>query len=1084
MFHIDKGVIKRAAGDLIYARGVRCYNNNSISSIEGEIVKRWGNTALEINSKVLSSNGLKEYDTHVEIINGSNYFTCGCDCIYVGKVCKHIVSVMLYFIDNKEKILKSYEMKKSEEILKDIKKSFLEDRDVINKKYLNTSYKLDFSMGYGGFVTFEMKVGESKEYVVKNIRELIEGLKFEKEIYFGKGFTLKPDIHSFRKEDEEIINLLMDIYENDNMIQNISHYTDNSAKIIRGKKVYLTENNLEKILNILKNRTIGLTINDNDLGEVPIVNEDFFIDFSLKLEDDNVFIKQVSELPTSLSKSSNYFFYEGKIYIPSESWVRAYRVLFNAFINEKTMEISFKEDYNEEIASYVLPLLNKIGRKVDVEEKFKDRFYQEPLKTSIYFDKNEKEILCTIIFKYGEIEINPLVREERGKEKILVRNIDEENKIINILENFSFGSGKENYFLANEDEILDFMLKGMELLQELGEVYYSEEFKNMRIYSSSNYKSTIRLNEENLLEFTFDIEGIDKSELKDIFQSLKEKKKYHRLKKGGFISLLENNLHQVLNLMENLDIKGSQLEKDKILLSKYQSVYLDSSIKDNKLDFVERNKPFKELVNSIKDIGDIDIQVPNSLKEIMRTYQRFGFKWFKTLSSCGFGGILADEMGLGKTLQTLAFIKSQVEENLEDRCPSIVICPTSLVYNWVDEVNKFVPELKYVVVSGSKEEREKNIENIKGADLVITSYALIRRDFEDYRHIKFSQCFLDEAQNIKNPQSLNAQAVKSIRADHCFALTGTPIENSLTELWSIFDFIMPGYLFTHRKFSQKYEMPIVKNKDEKALIELNRRIKPFILRRLKKDVVKELPPKIEHNVIVDMEDEQKKIYASFAAQAKKEFSEEIKVNGFNKSRIKILSLITRLRQICCDPSTFIENYNGGSGKMEALLNIVENSIEEGHRILIFSQFTSVLKNISEKFKENSIGHLYLDGSIKSEIRGALVKDFNEGKVPIFLISLKAGGTGLNLTSADIVIHFDPWWNPAVEEQASDRAHRIGQKKTVEVIRLIAKGSIEEKIYKIQEKKRGIIGKVMDENSGEEILISNMGQQEIEEIFAL
>ncbi len=342
--------------------------------------------------------------------------------------------------------------------------------------------------------------------------------------------------------------------------------------------------------------------------------------------------------------------------------------------------------------------------------------------------------------------------------------------------------------------------------------------------------------------------------------------------------------------------------------------------------------------------------------------------------------------------------------------------------------------------------------------------------------------FLDEAQNIKNPQSLNAQSVKSIKANNYFALTGTPVENSLTELWSIFDFIMPGYLLNYRRFYAKYEYPIVKDKNEEALKELNNHIKPFILRRLKKHVTKELPSKIEHNIVVNMTEEQKKVYASFAESAKEEFYKEIKEKGFNKSKIKILSIITRLRQICCDPSTFIENYEGSNGKIETLLDIINSSINEGHKILLFSQFTSVLKNIAEVFKVNNINYLYLDGSTKANVRGSLVKDFNNGNGDIFLISLKAGGTGLNLTSADIVIHFDPWWNPAVEDQASDRAHRIGQKKTVEVIRLIAKGTIEEKIYKIQQKKKEIIDKVIDKNIDEEVLLSSMEEDEIQELF--
>jgi SNF2 family DNA or RNA helicase len=651
------------------------------------------------------------------------------------------------------------------------------------------------------------------------------------------------------------------------------------------------------------------------------------------------------------------------------------------------------------------------------------------------------------------------------------------------LESFNFKRENYNYILKDEEKLLNFMLKGMGLLQDICDIYYSQSFKNIKVYTSSNYRSNIKLNEEDLLEFTFDIEGVDKKELKDIFQALKEKKKYYKLKKGGFVTLEDKNLNGIGELIDYLNIKPSELEKDKVILQRYNAIYIDSSIKEKNIKSIEENKGFRQLVNSIKDIGEMDYTIPENLKDIMRPYQKFGFKWFKTLARCGFGGILADEMGLGKTLQTIAFIKSEVDENKGNKMPSLVVCPTSLVYNWQDEINKFQQDLKCVIVSGSKEEREKNIKSIKEADVVITSYALIRRDIEEYENIKFRYCFLDEAQNIKNPQSLNAQRVKSIKAKGYFALTGTPIENSLKELWSIFDFIMPGYLLNSRKFSQKYELPIVKNKDKNVLNELNMHIKPFILRRLKKDVITELPPKIEHNIIVDMTEEQKKIYASFVQQAKEDMDREIEANGFNKSKIKILSMLTRLRQICCDPSTFIENYTGDNGKMEAILDIVENNINQGHKMLLFSQFTSVLKNIAKRFNENNIKYLYLDGSTKADVRRNLVKEFNEGDSSIFLISLKAGGTGLNLTGADIVIHFDPWWNPAVEQQASDRAHRIGQKKTVEVIRLIAKGSIEEKIYKIQEKKKEIIKNVVDSNAGEEILLSNMDEKDIKELFA-
>nr|WP_242949685.1 DEAD/DEAH box helicase [Clostridium pasteurianum] len=464
----------------------------------------------------------------------------------------------------------------------------------------------------------------------------------------------------------------------------------------------------------------------------------------------------------------------------------------------------------------------------------------------------------------------------------------------------------------------------------------------------------------------------------------------------------------------------------------------------------------------------------------MRKYQKFGFKWLKSLARCGFGGILADEMGLGKTLQVISFLAS--EKKSGNNIPSIVICPTSLVYNWLSEIQRFYPDLKVLVISGSREERKNSIENYKGHDILITSYPLIRRDIEYYHSIDFKYCILDEAQQIKNPNSINAKSVKEIKAENYFALTGTPIENSLTELWSIFDFIMPGYLMSHTKFIKKYEAPIVKGNDKNSLGELNKHIRPFILRRLKSEVIKELPPKIEHKITVEMAEEQKKVYAAYLQNAKEQIDSNIKEKGFNKSKLMILSILTRLRQICCDPSIFIENYKGDSGKLAALDNIIDNSINSGHRILLFSQFTSVLKNIGTFLSEKNVEYMYLDGQTKMEERGHMVNEFNKGKGDIFLISLKAGGTGLNLTGADVVIHYDPWWNPAVEQQASDRAHRIGQKKTVEIIKLIAMGTIEEKIYDLQEKKRDIIKSVMDSENSEETIISKMSEEEIRELL--
>ncbi len=420
-------------------------------------------------------------------------------------------------------------------------------------------------------------------------------------------------------------------------------------------------------------------------------------------------------------------------------------------------------------------------------------------------------------------------------------------------------------------------------------------------------------------------------------------------------------------------------------------------------------------------------------------------------------------MGLGKTIQTIAFLLSEKGKK------SIVVAPTSLIYNWKNELETFAPDLNVLVLHGNKNERKELIKTIKDNDLVLTTYTILKNDFKELEDIVFDYCIIDEAQNIKNPYSQNSEAVKKVNAKVRFALTGTPIENNLLELWSIFDFIMPGYLYSKNKFQEKF----IKTNDN--IKELKKQIQPFMLRRLKKEVLSQLPEKIETKFFVEMTDEQKKVYKTYVEDIK----DKMRETDFEKDKITILSYLTTLRQLCLDPSIKVENYKGNSGKIDVLNELIKENIENNHKMLIFSQFTSVLQNISKELEKENISYLYLDGRTNPKERVELVDEFNQNKdIKVFLISLKAGGTGLNLTSADIVIHFDPWWNPAIENQATDRAHRYGQKNVVEVIKLIAKGSIEENILKLQEDKKELIQKVISEDFKNESLIKMLSKEEL------
>ncbi len=465
-------------------------------------------------------------------------------------------------------------------------------------------------------------------------------------------------------------------------------------------------------------------------------------------------------------------------------------------------------------------------------------------------------------------------------------------------------------------------------------------------------------------------------------------------------------------------------------------------------------------------------------ERILRPYQADGVRWLGELRDNGFGGVLADEMGLGKTLQTLAHLAIRKQTG-DIKGPCLVVCPTTLLSNWAAETQRFVPEFKVIVLHGAG--REKEFTKVPEADLVITSYGLVRNDADLYRELEFDTVILDEAQHIKNRKTQNAQAVKAVRAQHRFVLTGTPMENSVLDLWSIFDFTMPGYLGAANEFRERYELPLTRGGDEIVQSRLGRRVRPFILRRLKREVAKDLPDKIEQVSYCTLTDAQRSVYRQFMEAGRREVLEAVDKNGFDKSKMIIFNVLLRLRQICCDLRLLkLDNSEAAaaSGKVDLFTELLEEIEDGGHRVLVFSQFTSMLSLLRERLDEENTPYCYLDGQTRN--RGAVVNQFQQSDIPVFLISLRAGGVGLNLTGADTVVHFDPWWNPAIEDQATDRAHRIGQQQVVTSYKLIARDTIEEKILSLQRKKREAIQSVFGD---EEQLTSSLNWDEVQELLA-
>lgn len=1079
MFNLSERIIQETSLNYnTFQKGKQYFSNGSIKDFH------FHRENLEFNA-IVESNRSYHATVLFNVLGDFKDATCTCPAYteYWG-YCKHITA-LLFKIMEEDRIGRFDKSSRKQnnnnnnilEILDYFHYDSIEEKAPINIEF-NYEYNPNEFMGIENGSVLNIRIGEDRLYVVKSIKKLFHSIEMQDSIYFGKEFTFYPEIHSFKEEDQPIIDLLKEVYDNESYI---NEYTYGQYSLFKGKNMTLTPKTLKRFFQLMEDRTFNGKILDKDYKNISILKEDIPIDFFLKEQGKNLSLKiHHPENLVSLLPNDEYFFSGNNIYKVSQKQKENFLPFYNSLSKNDNNIINIPKEYRERFISEVYPYVKKIG-EIDIDDKVKSSIYNPDLVPEIYLDNENDSIIANVKLIYGDITINPFSKDttlSRKADMILLRDIEKEKEILSFFETSEFKVSKNKIHLDDEEKIYDFLYHKLPRLQEISTVYHSNSLKNIKIKDSSSFSGGVRLNDNNdMLEFTFEIDGINNDELVDVFNSINKKKRYYRLRDGSFLPLAMDSLNKVKNMADSLGLTKNDFKNSVIELPKYNALYLDEELKESELNYINRNLAFKELVQNIREPGDMEYTIPETLNTTLRNYQVFGFKWLKTLSAYGLGGILADDMGLGKTLQVLTFLLTEKYEKGD--APSIIVVPTSLVYNWEDEINKFTPELKSLVISGDKNYRRELIEDVMDYDVIITSYPLIRRDIEYYSDINFRYCILDEAQHIKNPLSQSAKSVKMLRGKTFFALTGTPIENSLAELWSIFDFIMPGYLSSHSRFLKKYEKPIIKDQDYKILDTLRKRISPFILRRLKKDVLKELPDKIEHKLVAELTNDQKKVYLAYLKEIKGDIESEIKDKGFNNSHMKILAGLTRLRQICCHPSTFIDNYKGASGKLDLLEEILEDSIDSGHRVLLFSQFTSMLSIIKDLLDSKNIKYKYLDGSTKSRERGKIVKSFNDGDGEVFMISLKAGGTGLNLTGADTVIHFDPWWNPAVENQATDRAHRIGQNNTVHVMKLITKGTIEEKIFKLQEKKKKMVDAII--KPGQK-LVSKMTEDELKDIL--
>ena len=1102
---INNNIIDRLcedAGEARTQKAIRYKNANKVRIKEDHYIDQ---NNFEIRAEVT---GTISYRTYISIKDGEvEDVNCECPDYYNHYgVCKHTLASVLEYKDanNAGYIKKAQENNVFNGISRNnISKNMVEHRNF--KQIVNTFYneeidnmdtektvsvkeniKLQPKIFYDKFANelkVEFKIGNKRMYKIKDLSEFYTRMLNNEFYKYGEKLQFIHTKEVFDEKSKELLEFLLKHaeiikYANSNSNSNYRYY----GKALNETNIILGNSGIDEIFDILKGQTVEFQ-RDYKNEYIEFTEEQPKIEFELKKLSDEEYIIipniEIYNLSIIRGKEYKYLLLENKLYRCNKEFENSNLKLLELFRHNYITELTLGKEDLYQLFAIIMPKVKNAIKTDKIDEKEIEKYKPKKLVVKVYLDFDEKDYLVADVkFCYENIEFNPL---EENKNIDIPRNVIEETKALNIFRKtgFMLETKKSRFILPKDEQIYKFLTEDINLYMQKFEVLVTDNFKTKEIKQPKLGSLGVKV-ENNLLSINLENLDLDIDELKSLMEKYKLKKKYHRLKDGSFIDLEENEEIDFFDkLITGIDIDYKELKEGKITLPVNRTIYLNQLLKGINGVQVVTNNRYREIVNELdKNQLEEEVIVPKKLENVLRYYQKTGFKWLKILDRYKFGGILADDMGLGKTIQML----SVIVDNIEEGRASLVVSPSSLTLNWENEAKKFTEDLKVLVIRGTLAERKRKINDIENYDLVITSYDLLKRDIDLYneKNYQFRYVIADEAQYLKNSNTQNAKTIKQIKADTRYALTGTPIENSLAELWSIFDYIMPGYLFTYKKFKTTYETPIIKDNDENAMRKLKMLIQPFILRRNKKEVLKELPDKTVTILNNEMNEEQRKIYMSYLLQAKQDISEQIDMNGFEKSQIKILAALTRLRQICCHPSLFIDNYKDGSSKLNQCIEIIEDAIKGNHKILLFSGYTSMFSFIQKELERRNIKYFKLIGSTKVDERIELVEKFNnDPEVKIFLISLKAGGTGLNLTGADIVIHYDPWWNISTENQATDRAYRIGQKKNVQVYKLITKDSIEEKIYELQKKKEKLMDNMLNTKT---TFINRFTREEIMNLF--
>lgn len=936
-------------------------------------------------------------------------------------------------------------------------------RQLLKVQYLVQKIRHGHDMAFG----IELRIGVERLYVVPKIREFLDHVFATQPHVFTKKFRYDPTLHGLSEADRRIFTLLQEAHHLERAYAGSGGYPPYSYYYRSSdwhRFLYIPPVLWDQLEEPLVAQEAVWADQNALVGQSP---EPIAGQFAIETTADDRFALR-------FSRTDRMDFYpryrrvvvHNTIHTLPESQIHQWEQLYALPGQGDMVTVPISPEILTETVTDLIPVLETLGT-VTVDERLQSRVKKVPLLSHVFLDLEDDVLVGHIEYHYGDTVIRPGAPSALSGDTIVIRDTAQEQHIMNLMHEAEF-SGTERLICADPDAMYRFMQDVLPILEDEAAVFLSDRLDPVvprtwepHVHADKSASGT------DWLAVEFDFGDVTDEDIRAVVASLKERRRYHRLASGRFLSLDDPASEGLRSLLADWDLEPRRIRNQRLEMPLLDAVPLMGQ--EGQALGLTLGRPLRQWLDTLAHPDNVEAEVPLALKATLRPYQEAGFQWMAMMSTLGLGGILADDMGLGKTLQSIAYLLWHRSRAAWEG-PALIVAPASLIYNWAEEIRRFAPSLRTSVAAGSQGERLEVLGNLSEVDILVTSYPLLRRDLDWYQAREFPVVIFDEAQALKNAGTQTAQAALSIKSPHRFALTGTPVENALDDLWSIFRVISPGVLGSRERFLRMTPEQVAK------------RIKPFVLRRLKSDVLKELPDKIETVQMAALTREQKAVYLNYLGQIQSSTISELSQAGFQKNRMKILAGLTRLRQICCDPALFLDGYRGGSGKLDLLLEVLDEALASHRRILVFSQFTSMLARIRAALEERDWPAFYLDGDTPVADRLALVNRFNAGERSLFLISLKAGGTGLNLTGADTVVLYDLWWNPAVEQQAVDRAHRIGQKNVVQVIRLITQGTVEEKIYALQEKKRDLIDQVVEAGSSEGL--STLTEADVREILSL